>query len=104
MRDMAVCQDHAIVAHPGLPAVTGSAMDGNKFPDGRIIANLHRRLFPVKLKVLRISRNNRTWEDPAISADSGALHNGHITSDPGSGSDLNIFMNHCEWVHLYIGG
>src|SRR5271165_367321 len=63
MSDMAIRQDHAIVADLCPPTVAGSAMYRDKFPNGRIITDLHRRLFAVELKVLRISRNNRTGKD-----------------------------------------
>src|SRR5579872_3029599 len=104
MRDMAIRQDHAIVTYPGRPSIARPAVYRDKFPDGSIVANLHRCLFTVELKVLRVSRNDRTREDPAISADPGAFHNGNIAADPGSCTDLNVFVNHCEGVHLYIGG
>src|ERR1700680_4893230 len=100
---MAIGQDHAVVAYFCRPAVAGAAMDCHEFADGRIISYLYRRLFSIELKILRISRNNGSREDPAIFPDPCPLHNRHITTDPGPCSNFYIFMNHCEWVHLYVG-
>ena len=102
MRDMAIRQDHTIVADPCRPPVAGTAVHRNKFPNGRIIANLYRCVFAVELKVLRISRDNRTRKYLAILSDPRALHDRNIASNPGTGADLNISMNHREWVHLHV--
>src|SRR5580698_8393064 len=80
MGDMAIRQDHAIAANRCPPTVAGAAMHRDKLPDGRIIPYLNRRFFAIELKVLRISRNNRSGEDPAIPADPGAFHNSDIAS------------------------
>src|SRR5579872_1137899 len=103
MRDMTVGQDHAVSPHRRFPSVTRAAMDGHKFPDGCIVINLNRCFFAIEFKVLRICRDNGPRKDLAIFSDPRTLHDRHITPDPGSCSDLNIFMNHGEWVHLNTG-
>jgi hypothetical protein len=100
---MAISEDHAVIADHGPPAVAGTPVYRYKFADGRIVPDLNGRVFAIELKILGISGNNRPRKDPAVLSNPGAFHYRNIASDPGTSTNLNIFMNHCEGVHLYIG-
>src|ERR1700742_3593539 len=98
---MAIGQYHTVIADLGRPAVPGTAVYRYKFPDGRIIAYFHRRLFPIEFQVLRGRRYHGAGINAAILADTCALHDGDITADPGPLANLHVLMDHRERVDLY---
>jgi len=101
---VAVRHDKAVLTNPGRPPVLASAVDGNKFPDGGIVADFDRGLFAFVFQVLRNGGNYGAGKDAAVLADAGAFHDGNVATDPGAFADLYILMNHTEWINLYIGG
>src|ERR1700743_3322880 len=103
MCDMTIGKYHTVFTNFGRPAVARTAVYGDKFTNGSIVAYLNRRFFTVKFEILRIRRDNSSREDPAIFPNPGTLHNRHIASDPGPRSYFHIFMNHRKRIYLYVG-
>src|SRR5258708_7605322 len=103
MSDVAISQDHAIATYFSGPAVAGAAVNGNKLTNGGIVPDLDGRFLTIKLKILRISRYYSSREDSTVFPDTGAFHNRHITANPGSSSNLYIFMDHGERIDLDVG-
>jgi hypothetical protein len=104
VRDMAVCHDQAVIPYNGLPPVFCCPVNGYKFPHGSIVTYFHSGLFTLEFQILWAGCYHGPWEYLTIAADFGALHDGHITPNPGSFTDLHILMNYREWINFNIGG
>jgi hypothetical protein len=104
MPNMAIGKDPAIIAHGSLPFIAGTAVNGHKFADGTVIANLNRGFFLGVFAVLGNGANYGSGEDAAILANAGPLHNGHIRPDPGAFAYFNVLMDNGKRIHLHICG
>jgi hypothetical protein len=103
VRNMAVGHDETVISYHGLPSVLGSPVDGNKFPDGGIVADFNGGLLSFKFQVLGGSSNNRSWKDPAVFPDPGSIHDGYIAANPGSFSNFHILVDDRKRIDLDIG-
>jgi hypothetical protein len=102
MRDMRVGHNQAVPANRSGKPVLGTAMDGNKFPDGGIVANVHGRFFTFEFQVLGGGGQHGAWKDPAVAADAGAFHDRNIASDPGAFADFHVVVDHGKGIDLDI--
>jgi hypothetical protein len=102
MGNMAVRHNKTVIAHGGLPAVTGAFMNGNKFSYSGVIADLNIRLLTFEFKILWCGTYYSARENAAISAYSNAFHYSNIAAYPGTGAYFNILVNNGKGVNFYI--
>ena len=102
--NMAIRHDQAIAPHLGGPAVLTTPVNGNKFTDGCIVANLHSGGFVVKFKILGYSGDHCTRENTAVFSNPRPFHYGYIAANPCAFTHFNIMMNYGKWINFYVVG
>ena len=75
VRQVAVGHDETVLANPWWSSGPCCPVDGDKFADGGIVADLHGGLFPV-FQILRNGGDHGAGKYAAVLADAGAFHDG----------------------------
>jgi hypothetical protein len=102
MRQVTISHYQAILANFRLFLILCPAIYRHKFPDCRIVTNYYLGIFTLELKILWNGRDYCSRENPAILANAGPLHNGHIRAYPGAITYLNILVDNGKGVNFYI--
>jgi hypothetical protein len=100
--NMAVSHNQAVITYGCFPAVSCTPVDGNKFTDGGITADLSRCFFTCKFQILWNGAQYSSGKNATVFADPRTIHDGNITADPGTLTDHYITMDHRKRIDFYI--
>ncbi len=98
MGHMGICHDQAVVADPrDHTAILGARIDGDRLPDGAVLADLQAGVLAMKLEVLRLVADRGERED------AGPRANGRVAFHHGVGDEFYIVAQRNLWPHDAVG-
>jgi hypothetical protein len=100
--DMAVCHDEAVVSDDGFPFGRRSAVDGNTFADGGMMADFGYCFFSCEFQVLRDTGDHGSGEYLAVIAYPRSVQDGDMGEYPAVIAYDYVFFDDGEGVYNHI--